>query len=81
LYSNTIQIVFGHGKITTIVRLESCEDRAIRFNPQVFVQLLLGYRSREELEATYPDFLVKPSHKQLIDTLFPKMPSFIHTNY
>ncbi len=81
LYRYTIQIVFEHGKITSVQRLETCEDRAVRFNPHVFVQLLLGYKCREELEATYPDFLVKPSHKHLIDTLFPKMPSFIHTNY
>jgi predicted acetyltransferase len=80
-YCFAVQIAFENGTITSIQRLETVEDRTIRFNPLVSVQLLLGYRSREELEAIYPDFLVRPSHKYLVDVLFPKLPSYIHTNY
>jgi len=47
----------------------------------VFTQLLLGYRSLEELESIYPDFIVRPSYKELIDTLFPKLPSYVYTGY
>jgi predicted acetyltransferase len=81
LYRYTIQITFENGMVTSVQRFDTSEDRVIRFNPVVFVQLLLGYRSREELETVYPDFLVKPGYKSLVDVLFPKMPSFIHTNY
>lgn len=80
-YSYTVQLSIKAGKIESIQRLETSEDRTIRFNPLVFVQLLLGYRSQEELQAIYPDFLVRPSHHYLIGILFPKLPSFIHTEY
>jgi predicted acetyltransferase len=80
-YRYTVQLTIENGAITDIQRLEDGEDRAVRFNPAVFMQLLLGYRSREELELTYPDFIVRSSHKQLIDVLFPKLPSYTHTVY
>jgi hypothetical protein len=70
-----------NGIIKDVQRLETNEDRTIGLNPLVFVQLLLGYRSRSELEMTYPDFRIHPSHKHLIDVLFPKQQSYIHTTY
>jgi len=76
-----VQITVEDGLIKDIRRIESSEDRTIGLNPLVFVQLLLGHRSRQELEITYPDFNVRPSHKHLIDTLFPKLPSHIHAAY
>jgi hypothetical protein len=81
LYRHTIQMTVENGSITDIQRLDISEDRNMRFNPLVFVQLLLGYRSREELETVYPDFIVRASHKPLVDALFPKLPSYIHTDY
>lgn len=80
-YRFTVQLTIKDGIITDVQRVESNQDRTIRFNPAVFTQLLLGYRSREELELVYPDFAVRPSHKGLIDVLFPKLPSYIHTGY
>lgn len=80
-YRYTVQVTVEEGAITDIHKLDSNEDRNIRVNPQVFAQLLLGHRSREELEMTYPDFIIRPSHKNLIDILFPKLPSYIHSAY
>ena len=80
-YRYTVQMTLEDGTITDVQRLEDNEDRNVRLNPTVFTQLLLGHRNRAELEAIYPDFLIKPSHKHLIDTLFPKLPSYIHTDY
>lgn len=80
-YRYTIQLTVEDGNINDVQRLKTIEDKMIRADPQVFTQLLLGYRSREELQAIYPDFLVKASHKHLVDVLFPKMPSYIHTEY
>lgn len=80
-YRFTVQIVVEDGVITNIQRLDTSEDRSIRSSPVVFTQLLFGYRSREELETVYPDFMVRSSHKYLVDILFPKMPSYIHTEY
>jgi len=80
-YRFTVQMTVKDGVVTDVQRLESSEDRTIRFNPIVFTQLLLGHRSREELEAVYPDCIVRLSHRQLVDVLFPKLPSYIHTAY
>jgi len=77
----TIQINFEDGLITSINRINSNEDRTIGLNPLAFTQLFLGHRSRHELEMTYPDFNILPSHKNLIDVLFPKLPSNIHSAY
>jgi len=80
-YRYTVQLTIQDGAIIGAQRLETNEDRTIRANPMVFTQLLLGYRSREELQAIYPDFIIRPSRRNLIDVLFPKMPSYIHTEY
>jgi predicted acetyltransferase len=80
-YRYTIWMTVKDGTIGNVERLEKSEERTMRFNPLVFVKLLLGYRSREELESMYPDFIVKPSARSLVDTLFPKLPSHIHNVY
>lgn len=80
-YHFTIQLSVENGAIRKVQRLETSEDRSIRASPSVFTQLLFGYRNREELEGIYPDFMVRASHKHLVDVLFPKMPSYIHTEY
>jgi predicted acetyltransferase len=80
-YRYTVLVTIENGEITDIKRLETCEDRKIRFNPLVFVQLLFGHRSLKELQTIYQDFTVQPTCESLIDTLFPKLPSYIHTNY
>jgi len=77
----TIQIHVEDGSIRDVQKLDTDEDRTIGLNPLVFVQLLLGYRSRHELEMVYPDFRIRQSHRYLIDVLFPKLPSHIHAAY
>jgi len=77
----TVQVSVENGSIVDITRLESNEDRTLGLNPLVFTQLLLGHQGRHELEMTYPDFRIDFNHKQLIDVLFPKLPSHIHAAY
>jgi len=77
----TVQMTVENGKITDIQRQEDSKDRTMVLNPLVFTQLLLGHRSRDELEMIYPDFRIHPSHKYLVDVLFPKLPSYIHATY
>lgn len=76
-----IQTSIENGMITEIQRLETGESCPIGLNPLVFTQLLLGHRNRHELEMNYPDFHVQDTHKQLVDVLFPKLPSYIHDAY
>jgi hypothetical protein len=79
--SYTVEVTVEDGSVTGVQRLESSEDRTIGLNPLVFTQLLLGHRSRSELEMIYPDFGIRQSHKHMIDVLFPKLPSHIHSPY
>jgi len=44
----------------------------------VFVQLLVGYRSLTELRAIYPDVDAKNEAAQLINILFPALPSAVN---
>ena len=76
-----IKVTIENGIITDIAETQECEDRTIGLNTYIFPQVLLGYRKREELEAHYPDFNIRESHKELFDTLFPVKSSYIHYCY
>ncbi len=45
--------------------------------PLTFLQLLLGYRSLDELAATFPDVSANDRDRPLLDALFPKLPSIV----
>jgi hypothetical protein len=79
--SFTIQLTVKGGRIEDIRRLENPEWSPVGMNPTAFVQLLLGYKSRDELESAFPDMRIAVSHRHLIDVLFPKLPSYIHSSY
>ena len=51
----SVDLVFEGGRLTAVSLGRDCSDRTVGLNPYVFPQLLLGYRSREELEHAYPD--------------------------
>ncbi len=77
----SVEMVFESGQFTGVSLSRDCNDRTVGLNPYVFPQLLLGYRFREELEYAYPDVRIAPSRRELVDTLFPKRPSYIHHVY
>lgn len=77
----TINVTCKDGRIESIQRIEAGPRSPIGLNPSVFVQLLTGYRSREELEMAFPDVRVDMSYRHLVDVLFPKLPSYIHSAY
>lgn len=77
----TIQLTARDGRIVDIQKTEAGDRSPVGLNPEVFVQLLLGYRSRQELEIAFPDVRIDVSHRFLIDVLFPKLPSYIHSAY
>ncbi len=67
--------------MTEIANLGFTGGEAIRFPSLQFIPLVLGYRTMEELRAAYPDVSVAPAWRLLVDTLFPKVESFIYTIY
>jgi predicted acetyltransferase len=76
-----IQLTIEDGSFTGIEPLKTEEPCAVGLNPPASTQLILGHRSRQELEQCHPDFIVRPTYKRLIDVLFPKLPSYIHVGY
>jgi len=77
----TIQLTIKDGEIMDIRKISGSQRSAIGLNPLVFVQLLMGYKSRQELEDAFPDVRIAASHRHLVDVLFPKLPSYIHSAY
>ncbi|MBX3085140.1 MAG: GNAT family N-acetyltransferase [Anaerolineae bacterium] len=81
LYKETFELRFVQGKLTEVASIGYKEGGEIRIPPLLFAPLLLGYRSREELNRCYPDVSIWGRSQFLIDVLFPKLESFFYTNY
>lgn len=81
LYRQSYEVIFDNGQVTSVKILALCESPSMRTPPPQFIQLVLGYKSREELEGIYPDVSVSGQNKYLVDVLFPKMNSFLHLIY
>lgn len=81
LYRETLELRFVAGRLTEIAPLGFTGGEPIRFPPLQFIPLVMGYRTVEELRAAHPDVSVAPAWRLLVDTLFPKVASFIYTIY
>jgi hypothetical protein len=81
LYTETALLRFKEGNLTEVATEGPTGKGEASFPPRQFVPVLLGYRTVEEQHAAHPDVDVTPVWRLLIDTLFPKVPSFIHTIY
>ena len=49
--------------------------------PEAFVRLVTGYRRLGELYDSWPDIVVKPAVRQVIEVLFPRMSSYLCMPY
>lgn len=78
-YTRQIALEFKKGKITNIAssRLDQWDKVDAGFPGLTFLQLLFGYRSREELVFAFPDCWVNKDYRALMDALFPKKISHI----
>jgi hypothetical protein len=82
LYRQTLVLRLEAGRLVEVANLGPVGgEAALRCPPLPFIPLVLGYRTVEELRAAYPDVSVAPTWRLLIDTLFPKVGSFIYTIY
>ncbi len=80
LYRGGLQLVFEKGKLMNADqwRPPTFGDHATAGSPPLLLlQLILGYRSRAELQAIFPDFWTEEAAHLLLDTLFPKQPSHL----
>jgi GNAT superfamily N-acetyltransferase len=81
LYRETLALRFVEGKLTGVSDEGMTDDAIVRVPPLQFTPLVLGYRTVGELRASYPDVSIASPWRLLVDTLFPKVSSFIYTNY
>jgi len=81
LYRETIALRFETGSLTEVANLAPVGEGMASLPPLQFIPLVLGHRTVEELRQSYPDVHIAPAWRLLIDTLFPKVPSFIYTIY
>jgi hypothetical protein len=90
-YRSGLRLVLAAGRLTSVEAwapphttvgidfgLPSLDERrpAAAFPDRTFLQLLFGYRSLDELEAAFPDCLIRGQEpRALLQALFPKAPS------
>ena len=81
LYREAFALRFEDGQLFA-VESAGCQDKgSIRLPPPQFVPLVFGYRSREELMSAHHDVSIWGESRALIDTLFPKVESYLYTIY
>lgn len=81
LYIKALELHFVSGEFQKVVSTKPSKEWDVGFHPLAFYKLLVGYKNREELSAQYHDVIVNEKMHHIIDTLFPKTISFIHTGY
>jgi hypothetical protein len=81
LYRQGLHLRFEQGKLSEIAPWQAPvyedSDTVLGCPPLTFLQLLLGYRTVDELRAIFPDVWVKDGQHLLIDTLFPRQHSIV----
>jgi hypothetical protein len=53
----------------------------IQIPPEAFVRLVTGFRGLDDLSDAWPDILVKPPARPLVEVLFPRLAAYIYTPY
>jgi GNAT superfamily N-acetyltransferase len=77
-YRKGLRLVIEAGKLVTVEPWQAQidqDDGDAGCPPLIFLQLLFGYRSLDELRAIFPDVWANGEARLLINTLFPKQPS------
>jgi len=80
LYRSGLRIVFDNGRLTTAENWELPiydSNAGAGFPPLVFLQLLFGYRSLDELRKIFPDVWANNDTGVLLKTLFPTKTSYV----
>lgn len=80
-YRDAYALHFEHGQLVSVDASGSSPESTLSLPPHLLAPLVLGYRSRAELRAMFPDVSCHDHSELLIDTLFPPMKSFVYTAY
>ena len=82
LYRQAYEMIFENGTITAVNAM-GFQDWAgmICIPPDAFTQLVMGYRTAEELREIFPDMIAWGESRALLAVLFPKTNAYIHMIY
>jgi predicted N-acetyltransferase YhbS len=74
-YREGFELVFEDGRLAEVKELgrDALDNLHASIPPLVVNQLLVGYRTLDELRQIYPDVQYDPTKKQLVEALFPKL--------
>ncbi len=76
-----LRLVFNQGELAEVSDWTAGEENEAfnitGFPPLVFLKLLFGYRSLEELRYAFPDCWANEQDTLLLNALFPKQPSWL----
>jgi GNAT superfamily N-acetyltransferase len=80
-FQGGLRMILSGGKLSEIADWQATEDsetfHITGFPPLVFLKLLFGYRSLEELRYDFPDCWASEQNTLLLNALFPKQPSWL----
>ncbi len=73
-----LRLVFEAGRLARTEATDSTDqDANAAFPPLVFLKLLFGYRTYDELKHMFPDVWAWRESKLLLEALFPQRPSWV----
>lgn len=81
LYRQQIELEFCGGALKSATQVKHCEQSILRIPPEQAVPLVLGGRTLDEIQSSYPDAAPQHLWKPLVDVLFPKTKAFLATIY
>ncbi|MBI5567179.1 MAG: hypothetical protein HY870_19935 [Chloroflexi bacterium] len=80
-FKEGLQLIFDQGKLTQAALWQATDENEAfnmtSFPPLVFLKLLFGYRSLQELRYAFPDCWANEQDTLLLDTLFVKQSSWL----
>ncbi len=80
-YRQAVVLRWAAGRLAAVSVVGATDRDAVRLPPFAWTQLVLGYRTLEDLGEIYPDVLVAAEARPLVEALFPRMRAFLYTVY
>ena len=87
LFRQTFVLQFADGKLHNVAAIGfvdasmGADGGDLCIPPDAFVRLVFGYRTLAELHDAWPDIVVKPASRYVIETLFPKRDTYFWMPY
>jgi len=84
LFRQAFQLRFLDGKLVSVEPLGFVDTSMgtdgghLCIPPEAFLRLVFGYRGLAELRDAWPDIMIKPEVRHLVEVLFPGMLSYLH---